>query len=201
MAEETYHKPEIGKKIPEYLTLDEINEFFSVFQEDDPFELRDKTIFELLYSSGLRTFEACDLRMKDLDLDNMFLIIRVKDGRTRLVPFGEKSLVLIRKYLDTARDAILKMRSSEYMFVNQRGDNVDQKTVSRSLKKYLERTNIKKRITPNTFRHSFVVHIIENNADLRSVQELLGKIDIPTNQIFTHLASRSLKEIHEEYHK
>ncbi len=192
--------PEVKKHLPDYLTLPEIDELFGNIREDEPYELRDKAIFELLYSSGLRISEACNLLMEDIDLEQMFLTVRGKGGRERLVPFGEKSLIILRKYLETARDEILKSRFSDYMFISKKGDYLNRKSVWRLLKKYLNRTNIKKIVTPHTFRHSFATHLIENNADLRSVQELLGHIDISTTQIYTHLASRTLKEVHKKFH-
>ena len=192
--------PEVKKSLPDYLTLEEIDELFVVIREDDSYELRDKAMFELLYSSGLRISEACNLRLEDVDLENMFLTVRGKGGRERLVPFGEKSLQIMSRYLEQARDEILKNRYSEYLFISKKGDFLNRKSVWRLLKKYLSRTNIKKVVTPHTFRHSFATHLIENNADLRSVQELLGHIDISTTQIYTHLASRTLKEVHKKFH-
>lgn len=197
---ENIQTPEVKKTLPDYLTLAEINELFDSIREDEPYELRDKAIFELLYSSGLRISEACSLRMDDVDLDNMFLNVRGKGGRERLVPFGEKSLLIMQSYLERARDVILKERFSDYLFISKKGDFLNRKSVWRLLKKYLARTKIKKPITPHTFRHSFATHLIENNADLRSVQELLGHIDISTTQVYTHLAGRTLKEVHKKYH-
>ena len=197
---EKIQTPEVKKSLPDYLTLEEIEELFQCIKEDEPFELRDKAMFELLYSSGLRISEACNLKLEDVDLENMFLTVRGKGGRERLVPFGEKSLLILRKYLESARDDILKNRFSDYLFISKKGDYLNRKSVWRLLKKYLARTGIKKVVTPHTFRHSFATHLIENNADLRSVQELLGHIDISTTQIYTHLASRTLKEVHKKYH-
>lgn len=192
--------PEIKKTLPDFLTVEEINELFGAIKENDPYELRDKAIFELLYSSGLRISEACNLRMNDIDLENMFLTIRSKGGQERLVPFGTKSLTIMNKYLEKSRPVILKNRFSEYLFISKKGDFLNRKSVWRLLKKYLDRTTIKKDITPHTFRHSFATHLIENNADLRSVQELLGHIDISTTQIYTHMANRKLKEVHKKFH-
>lgn len=197
---EKIQTPEVKKSLPDYLTLEEIDELFTAIREDEPYELRDKSMFELLYSSGLRISEACNLKLEDVDLENMFLTVRGKGGRERLVPFGEKSLLILRKYLESARDDILKSRFSDYLFISKKGDYLNRKSVWRLLKKYLLRTNIRKVVTPHTFRHSFATHLIENNADLRSVQELLGHIDISTTQIYTHLASRTLKEVHKKYH-
>ena len=192
--------PEVKKNLPDYLTIKEIENLFQNIREDDPFELRDKVIFELLYSSGLRISEACGLRLEDVDFENMFLTVRGKGGRERLVPFGEKSKDILVKYLENAREDILKSRHSDYMFISKKGDFLNRKSVWRLLKKYLSRTTITKVVTPHTFRHSFATHLIENNADLRSVQELLGHIDISTTQIYTHLATKTLKEVHRKFH-
>lgn len=197
---EQIETPEVKRNLPDFLTLDEIKELFDSISEEDSFELRDKAIFELLYSSGLRISEACNLRMDDVDLENMFLTIRGKGGRERLVPFGEKALRILRMYLENGRDQILKNRFSDYLFISKKGEFLNRKSVWRLLKKYLGRTKIKKVVTPHTFRHSFATHLLERNADLRSVQELLGHIDISTTQIYTHLASKTLKEVHKKYH-
>ncbi|MCB1172527.1 MAG: site-specific tyrosine recombinase XerD [Leptospiraceae bacterium] len=192
--------PEVDRTLPEYLTIAEIDEFFNVINENDIFELRDKAIFELLYSSGLRISEACLLKSADIDFENMFLTIRGKNNRERLVPFGEHALELLQRYQNNSRSDLLKERFSEYFFVSKKGDCLNRKSVWRLLKKYLSRTGIKKTVTPHTFRHSFATHLIENNADLRSVQELLGHIDISTTQVYTHMVSRTLKEVHKKYH-
>ncbi|MCE9600364.1 MAG: site-specific tyrosine recombinase XerD [Spirochaetia bacterium] len=192
--------PEVQRTLPDYLTIAEINDLFAAIKENDPYEMRDKAIFELLYSSGLRISEACGLKMEDVDMENMFITVRGKGGRERLVPFGEHSKAILKKYTDSARGDILKERTSPCLFISKKGDSLNRKSVWRLLKKYLERTSIGKVVTPHTFRHSFATHMIENNADLRSVQELLGHIDISTTQVYTHLANRTLKEVHKKYH-
>ncbi len=197
---ESIETPEISKNLPEYLTIGEIEELFACIQEDDIYELRDKAIFELMYSSGLRISEACSLKIHDIDLENMFVTVRGKGGRERLVPFGEKSMDLLKKYILSGRKVILKNRESNFIFISKKSENLNRKSVWRLLKKYLNRTKINKVVTPHTFRHSFATHLIENNADLRSVQELLGHIDISTTQVYTHLAGNKIKEIHSKFH-
>lgn len=192
--------PEVTRSIPEHLTLQEIEELFGKINEDNIYELRDKCIFELLYSSGLRISEACSLKLNDVEMDTMTLIVEGKGGKQRLVPFGEKSLQILTKYLEKSRNEILKARNCEYLFVSKKGSFINRKSVWRLLNLYLKRTNIKKKVTPHTLRHSFATHLIENHADLRSVQELLGHIDISTTQIYTHMANKTLKEIHKRYH-
>ena len=192
--------PEIKKHLPEFLTLEEVNILLATMDTTDRYELRDKAIFELLYSSGLRISELCNLSLDDLDMENMFLRVKGKGDRERLVPVGEKCLVVLKQYLKDARPLIKKNRVSNYLFLSKKSDHLNRKSVWHFLHKYLDRTNIKKNITPHTFRHSFATHLLENNADLRSVQELLGHVDITTTQIYTHLNTKTLKNIHKKFH-
>jgi integrase/recombinase XerD len=192
--------PEVLRVIPDHLTLEEIDTLFSKIKEDNIYELRDKCIFELLYSSGLRISEACNLKMEEIDLENMTLTIEGKNGKARLVPFGEKALNMIKLYLEKSRTEILKIRKCEYVFVSKKGSYINRKSVWRLLNLYLKRTSIEKKVTPHTLRHSFATHLLENHADLRSVQELLGHIDISTTQIYAQMANKSLKEVHKNHH-
>lgn len=197
---EKIETPEVARTIPDYLTQAEIDELFRNIKEDNLYELRDKCIFELLYSSGLRISEACNLRIGDIDMDNMAITVEGKGGRQRLVPFGEKSLEILKKYLVESRPEILKKRVCEFVFVSKKGSYINRKSVWRLLNHYIKRTKIKKKVTPHTLRHSFATHLLENHADLKSVQELLGHIDISTTQIYTHMANKTLKEVHKKFH-
>lgn len=197
---EKIETPEVARTIPDYLTQTEIDELFRNIKEDNLYELRDKCIFELLYSSGLRISEACNLKMTDIDMENMTITVEGKGGRQRLVPFGEKSLDILKKYLNESRTEILKKRTCEFVFVSKKGSYINRKSVWRLLNHYIKRTKIKKKVTPHTLRHSFATHLLENHADLKSVQELLGHIDISTTQIYTHMANKTLKEVHKKFH-
>lgn len=197
---EKIETPEVARTIPDYLTQAEIDELFRNIKEDNLYELRDKCIFELLYSSGLRISEACNLKMTDIDMENMTITVEGKGGRQRLVPFGEKSLEILKKYLVESRTEILKKRTCEFVFVSKKGSYINRKSVWRLLNHYIKRTKIKKKVTPHTLRHSFATHLLENHADLKSVQELLGHIDISTTQIYTHMANKTLKEVHKKFH-
>lgn len=192
--------PEVMRAIPDHLSLEEIEELFSKIKEDNIYELRDKCIFELLYSTGLRISEACNLKMEDLDLENLTLTIDQKTGKSRLVPFGEKAKTILENYLKNSRTEILKLRKCEYVFVSKKGSYINRKSVWRLLNLYIKRTSISKKVTPHTLRHSFATHLLENSADLRAVQELLGHIDISTTQIYAQMAKKSLKEVHKDHH-
>ena len=192
--------PHIEKTLPDYLTVTEMETFFGSISENEPFELRDKAIFELLYSCGLRISEAVELRLGDVDFDNDFIKVKGKGDKERLVPLGSEAKRLLRKYLKESRPSILGERTSDYVFISKKGSMLNRKSVWRLLKGYVDKTEIRKNITPHTLRHSFATHLVENGADLRSVQELLGHVDISTTQVYTHLARKELQKIHKRFH-
>ncbi len=197
---EKIETPEVERTIPDYLSIGEIDELFRNINDKNLYELRDKCIFELLYSSGLRISEACNLKSGDIDMENMTITVDGKGGRQRLVPFGEKSLEILKRYMMESRPEILKKRQCDFVFVSKKGSYINRKSVWRLLNHYMKRTKIKKKVTPHTLRHSFATHLLENHADLKSVQELLGHIDISTTQIYTHMASKTLHEVHKKHH-
>lgn len=197
---EKIETPQVEKSLPDFLTVNELDRLFNSISEEDSYELRDKTIFELLYSSGLRISEAIDLKLSDIDFDNSFIHVIGKGDKERLVPAGKEALRLLVKYIKNSRPAILGSRESEFLFVSKKGSQLNRKSVWRLLKNYVSGTEIQKNITPHTLRHSFATHLIENGADLRSVQELLGHMDISTTQVYTHMARKKLQEIHKNFH-
>ncbi len=192
--------PQVEKTLPDFLTIREIETLFTSISESDIYELRDKSIFELLYSCGLRISEAVELTLGDLDFENRFIRVKGKGSKERLVPFGEEAMRLLKKYIRDSRSSILGDRVSDYVFISKKGSMLNRKSVWRLLKGYVEKLEIRKNITPHTLRHSFATHLVENGADLRSVQELLGHTDISTTQVYTHLARRELQKIHKKFH-
>ncbi|MGL4369239.1 MAG: site-specific tyrosine recombinase XerD, partial [Spirochaetota bacterium] len=182
--------PQIKKSLPDYLTVEEMGRLFASISEDDPYELRDKAIFELLYSCGLRISEAIDLKFHEIDSENKTIRVIGKGNKERLVPMGDEAVRLLKLYQENSRPAIMGSRSSEFLFISKKGSLLNRKSVWRLIKGYCSRTDITKNITPHTLRHSFATHLLENGADLRSVQELLGHMDISTTQIYTHLAKK-----------
>ena len=192
--------PQIRKSLPDFLSVEEVDALFNSISENDCYELRDKTIFELLYSCGLRISEAIELKFFDIDFEDKLIKVTGKGNKERFVPVGARAVRLMKLYLERSRELILGSRESEYLFISKKGSMLNRKSVCRLLKGYVSRTTIKKNITPHTLRHSFATHLIENGADLRAVQELLGHIDISTTQIYTHLAQKKLQKIHAKYH-
>jgi len=192
--------PHFQKVLPDFLSIEEIDRLFSSIREDDIYQLRDKSIFELLYSAGLRISEAVELKAVDVDLKNKFIKVMGKGNKERIVPIGDEAIRLIEKYIRDSRPVILGIRMSEYLFISKKGGMLNRKSVWRLLKGYAKMVNIQKNITPHTLRHSFATHLLERGADLRAVQELLGHVDISTTQIYTHLARKQLQEIHKRFH-
>ena len=126
--------------------------------------------------------------------------VRGKGDKERIVPMGARAIVLLKQYIRKSRPDILGKRESEFLFISKKGSMLNRKSVWRLLKGYVDRTNIKKNITPHTLRHSYATHLIENGADLRAVQELLGHMDISTTQVYTQLAKSRLQDFHKQFH-
>ena len=192
--------PLIEKSLPDFLSIEEIGRLFSSISESDIYELRDKAIFEMLYSCGLRITEAIELRPIDLNYENKYIKVTGKGNKERMFPMGDVAVDLIKKYISESRQQILGSRESEYLFISKKGSMLNRKSVWRLLKNYVARTKIDKNITPHTLRHSFATHLLERGADLRSVQELLGHMDISTTQVYTHMAQKQLQDIHKKFH-
>ncbi len=192
--------PHVEKSLPDFLSVDEVNRLFRSISESDVYQLRDKAIFELLYSCGLRITEAVELKINNVDFENRLLKVTGKGSRERIVPMGNEAKRLLYKYINESRTAILGERNSEYLFVSKKGGMINRKSVWRLLKGYVNQTEINKNITPHTLRHSFATHLLERGADLRAVQELLGHVDISTTQVYTHMARKQLQEIHKKFH-
>ena len=192
--------PHVEKTLPDFLSIQEVNLLFTSISENDIYELRDKTIFELLYSCGLRITEAIEILSNNVDFENSLVRVVGKGNKERISPIGDEAKRLLVKYLQESRPEICGKRECEYLFISKKGSKLNRKSVWRLLKNYVTRTRINKNITPHTLRHSFATHLIENGADLRSVQELLGHMDISTTQVYTHLAKKKLQEIHKKHH-
>ncbi len=196
----TIDSPDLEAHLPDFLSTEEIKLFFDQFDQADPFECRDNALFELMYSSGLRISEVTALQIKDIDFENQLLKVTGKGDKQRIVPFGSRATRALENYLKNGRVQIIKQRESDFLFVSKKSNALDRKSVWRLMKKYTERSRITKHITPHTLRHSFATHLLENGADLRSVQELLGHVDISTTQIYTHLAKQAMKKMHARFH-
>lgn len=189
--------PKNEKKLPQVLTVQEIERLINIIPNNSLKGKRDRAIIELLYSSGLRVSEIINLKIKDIDFNNNYLKCLGKGGKERIVPFGELAKSYILSYLEE-RDRYKIF--SEYLFVNKRGDKLLRQQINNFLRIYSKKAKLKKKVHPHMLRHSFATHLLERGADLRSVQELLGHVDISTTQIYTHLTKDYLKEIYLNTH-
>ncbi|MBC7195398.1 MAG: site-specific tyrosine recombinase XerD [Caldisericia bacterium] len=189
--------PKNEKKLPQVLTVQEIERLINIIPNNSLKGKRDRAIIELLYSSGLRVSEIINLKIKDIDFNNNYLKCFGKGSKERIVPFGELAKSYILDYLEE-RDKYKIF--SEYLFVNKRGDKLLRQQINNFLRIYSKKAKLKKKVHPHMLRHSFATHLLERGADLRSVQELLGHVDISTTQIYTHLTKDYLKEIYLNTH-
>tara|TARA_Y100000817_G_scaffold312784_1_gene307395 strand:+ start:4675 stop:5598 length:924 start_codon:yes stop_codon:yes gene_type:complete len=193
--------PKRKRSLPEVLTQEEINILFTNINTNNPIGIRDRAMFELLYSSGLRVSEMTSIKIIDFLDDNEWLRVYGKGSKERLIPLGKEVLKWVNFYLDKSRNYLLnKNKKNDFLFVNFRGDGISRKGVWMLLKKYVSLSKITKNISPHSLRHSFATHLIEGGMDLRAVQELLGHSDISTTSIYTHLNRTYLKEIHKQFH-
>jgi integrase/recombinase XerD len=156
-------------------------------------------MLELLYGTGLRITELLDLRVFDIDLENCIVRCTGKGSKERIVPIGEYIIVYLNKYLEI-RPEFIKKKNNDYLFLNKNGTRLSRFSFFKILKKLLDDKNIKKDVSPHSLRHSFATHMLENGADLRSIQELLGHSDIATTRIYTHISNNKVKKDYEEYH-
>lgn len=197
---ELIEAPKLEKKIPQVLSLDEVEEILKSPNLKKAQGMRDKAILELMYATGLRVSEVVSLKMNDINKDIGFLRCKGKSSKERIVPLGKVALKFIDKYLDDARTKLLKEKQSERIFVAQGGKSLSRQTIWKMIKSMVKKTGVKKTVSPHTLRHSFATHILERGADLRSVQEMLGHASIITTQIYTHIDKLRFKEIHSRFH-
>lgn len=200
---EVMDSPRLWKILPDFLTEEEVMALLKTFKpnSDDPLELRNRTIMELLYSSGLRVSEAAGLQLKAIDFELEMLRITGKGNKTRLVPVGKPALRLLKRYLEEARPLLLKNNpSSPAVFLSFRGKQLDRERLWQVVKLAAQRAGIVKSIHPHTLRHSFASHLLANGADLRAIQEMLGHANIATTEIYTHIDRSKLISVHKKFH-
>jgi integrase/recombinase XerD len=192
--------PKLPQRLPEVLTVHEVEILISQPDVSIHQGQRDKTMLELLYATGLRVSELVGLRVSNINLEAGYVRTVGKGSKERMIPMGEKALESLRSYLLDGRIGLLKKRSSPYLFINSRGRPLTRQGFWKNIKRYRTMAGIKKEITPHILRHSFATHLLEGGADLRSVQVMLGHADISTTQVYTHITRDRLKQIHEKYH-
>lgn len=196
---ETLHAPKIEKKMPEILTTDEVVRLLEQPLGNSPKEIRDKAMLELLYATGIRVTELVHLKLEDINLQMGYLLCR-DGGKERIIPFGSEAKNALLRYLEGTRAAMIKAQESEYLFVNCSGQPMSRQGFWKLVKYYAKKAGIVADITPHTLRHSFAAHLVENGADLRSVQEMLGHSDISTTQIYANMNHSRIREVYAKAH-
>jgi integrase/recombinase XerD len=192
--------PRIEKKLPRVLTTKEVDLLLCQPKPGEQHALRDRAMLELLYASGIRVSELIDLNLSDFNPEVGYLRCRGKGMKERIVPIGSIAINHVNEYLNNCRNKLLRKNGEVALFVNHHGARLTRQGFWKILKKYARKSNINGEITPHTLRHSFATHLIENGADLRSVQEMLGHSDISTTQIYTQITRRKIREVYDKSH-
>jgi integrase/recombinase XerD len=193
--------PRSQRKLPEPLSVEEINKILEQPDINTPAGRRDRAIFETLYACGLRVSELCSLRQRDVIADAEIIRVFGKGSKERIVPIGRSALNCIDEYQWKSRPLFLKRNDTDdVLFLNQRGSKLSRMGIWKLIQAAATRAEIQSHVHPHTFRHSFATHLIEGGADLRAVQEMLGHSDIATTQIYTHLDTSYIKEVHKTFH-
>lgn len=196
---EALHAPRIEKKIPEILSTDEVVRLLEQPSGNSPKEIRDKAMLELLYATGIRVTELITLRLKDVNLQMGYLVCK-DGGKERVIPFGNEARSALIRYLEGTRAGMIADPDSEYLFANCSGQPMSRQGFWKLIKFYAKKAGIMADITPHTLRHSFAAHLVENGADLRSVQEMLGHSDISTTQIYANMNHNRIREVYAKAH-
>jgi integrase/recombinase XerD len=193
--------PQAWPALPKFLDLDEVDRLLAQPETSTPRGLRDKALIEVLYASGMRVSELVAVKSGDLNLDEGYLTCIGKGDKQRMVPIGQEAAGAVRAYVREGRPALVRGRSSPWLFVNAR----DGKPLSRVgfwkiLKTYGIKAGITREISPHVLRHSFATHLLERGADLRAIQVMLGHADLSTTQIYTHVLEARLRAVYDKYH-
>ena len=180
--------------------MPEVERLILAVRESDPFALRNRAVFELLYASGLRISELCHARLENLDLDEGWIRVTGKGNKTRIVPVGGRAVEALARYLANERPKLVGPRSGAEIFLSARGRKFTRARVWQLVKQYAALAGLESNVYPHLLRHSFATHLLSNGADLRVIQELLGHADISTTEIYTHVDQQRLKAVHKKFH-
>jgi integrase/recombinase XerD len=192
--------PHGWKRLPKTLSSVDVD---TLLNQPDPstlLGLRDKAMLELLYATGLRVSELVGLKLHEINLERGYLVIMGKGSKERAVPMGEIAVAALSRYLKAGRSALLKGIDSDYLFISMQRRGMTRQMFWERIKHYTLKAGINRKISPHTLRHSFATHLLDNGADLRAVQAMLGHADISTTQIYTHVSRERLKKVHEKHH-
>ena len=193
--------PKVARKLPNVLSVEEIDKILHFIPKKAPMAKRDIAIFEMMYSCGLRVTELCNFKMSNILWDSEMIRVDGKGGQQRFVPIGPIARTNLKNYISKERPVLIKKNPNiPELFLSRNGNKLTRMMIWILLKKWTSTAEITKEVSPHTLRHSFATHLLEGGADLRSVQEMLGHADISTTQIYTHLDKEHLKEVHRTFH-
>lgn len=192
--------PKLSKNLPQVLSKDEVDRLINSFSTRTPKDVRNKTMIELMYSTGVRISELIKLKLDDVHLTYGFIKVTGKGNKERIIPVGNKASDLLDFYIRSAREKILLNKKTNILFVNSNGKSISRSYFWGVLKKHAEKCGIEKEISPHKLRHSFATHLLQNGADIRYVQEMLGHSDISTTQIYTHVDKKYLSDVVQKFH-
>ena len=199
--------PKLVKKLPSFLYPEEIALLLESPDTRSPAGLRDKTILEMLYASGMRVSELVKLNLSDVDKDDGEILVSGKGSKERIVLIGSMAIAALKDYIRYGRNRLVTRRPSgtakpvgRSLFISRSGGRLTSRSIERMIQKYIKRSGINKKVTPHSLRHSFATHMLERGADLRTVQELLGHASLSTTQIYTHITKDRLKTVYEKAH-
>ncbi len=188
------------KHLPVYLSVKEIDELMAVFNDEDQKDLYHHAILEMIYALGLRVSECCNLLLNAVNLEEGVVKVQGKGNKIRIIPIPEGSIVLFKKYLALRSLWLKNNKNRQYFFINRNANRLNPVYVERALNDAINKTSIKKHITPHKLRHSYATHLLQGGADLRVLQELLGHSDIATTEIYTHVNEERLRDVYLKSH-
>ena len=191
--------PKFYRKIPNVLSISEIDNLLNI-ELKSPYDYRNKAMLELMYSSGLRVSELCSLSINDINFSDKYVKCFGKGAKERIVPVGDMALKYLKLYLDNYRDFLVKRNFNEFLFLNNHGKKMTRQGFEFIISNICKDKGINKKITPHMLRHSFATHLLNNGADLRSIQVMLGHTNLSTTQIYTTVNNEVLKENYDLYH-
>jgi len=188
--------PKKESKLPVFLSYDEFIELLNKIKSDNEFSERNKLILEMLYATGLRVSELTNIKIDDINFSDRSIRVMGKGSKERIVYYGEYASKILKEYLNNNRNELLKGKTSKYLFINKNGDRLTFRGVEYLIDEISKVSSIKYKISPHVLRHTFATHLLQEGADLRSVQELLGHSSLATTQIYTHITSEYLREVY-----
>ncbi|KMJ59832.1 recombinase XerD [Bacillus sp. LL01] len=193
-------RPKQEQKLPHVMSVEEVQALLEAPDNSKVFGIRDKAMMELLYATGIRVSELTSLNLSDVHLTMGFVRCIGKGNKERIIPLGKMAQTAITNYIEESRSQLTKKKTTDALFVNLHGNRLTRQGFWKILKKLTKEAGIEKELTPHTLRHSFATHLLENGADLRAVQEMLGHADISTTQIYTHVTKTRMKDVYSMFH-